>query len=267
MLLNSFKDGSISPNAEDPFPATFLAMDLNDCSGPLIQPARPVPLEGVAGKTLYRLMVKTLNKKKLNGRRDTPWRSYFAGAQETGPQWRSLYKPPLSKRHGDLQWRLLHGIIAVNAFLSIIKNSVEDKCPFCNVKETLFHCFYECHRLSELFLFLQVVFTSFKEFFNKQGFIYGFKYTREQKHKSQLLNFVLGQAKMAVYITRKRMVEQDAHIEPVPVCINMIKSRILVDFSFYKAAGDLDSFNDLWCFQDVLCSVTDRELLCADYLV
>ena len=184
-----------------------------------------------------------------------------------GAQWRSLYKPPLSKRHGDLQWRVLHGIMAVNAFVSILKTTVEDKCPFCNVKETIFHCFYECHRLSDLFLFLQVVFTSFKEVFNKQVFIYGFKYTRQQKQKSQLLNFVLGQAKMAVYITRKRKVEQDIHIEPVPVCINMIRSRLLVDFSFYKAAGDLDSFHDLWCFQDVLCSVTSRELVCADYLV
>ena len=91
-------------------------------------------------------------------------------------------------------------------------------------------------------------------------------WTRRIK-KSQLLNFVLGQAKMAVYITRKRKVEQDIHIEPLPVSVNMIRSRLLIDFSFYKAASDLDSFNDLWCFQDVLCSVTSHELVCADYFV
>ena len=50
-------------------------------------------------------------------------------------------------------------------------------------------------------------------------------------------------------------------------CVNMIRSRLFVDFSCYKAAGDLDSFNDLWCFQDVLCSVTTQELVYADYLV
>ena len=219
LLLNSFKDGSISPNVEDPFPATFLALDVRDISGPLVQPARPVSLEGASGKTLYRLLVKTLNIKKLSGWTDTPWRSFFGGASEAGPQWRSLYKPPLSKRHGDLQWRLLHGIMAVNTFMSIIKDTVEDKCPFCFLKETLFHCFYQCHCLSDLFLFLQVAFTSFTEVFSKQGFIFGFKYTHKLKPKSQLLNFVLGQAKMAVYITRKRKVEQNVHIEPVPVCI------------------------------------------------
>ena len=63
---------------------------------------------------------------------------------------------------------------------------------------------------------------------------------------------------MAVYITMKKKVEQDVHNELVPVSVNMIKSRILVDFSFYKAAGDLE---------DVLCSVTNRELVYAYYLV
>ena len=182
-LLNQFKDGSISPNVEDPFPAIFLALEDRGVSGPLVQPARPVSLVGASGKILYGTMVKTLNVKKLEGRTDTPWRSFFGGGQKTGPQWRSLYKPPLSKRHGDLQWRVLHGIMAVNAFVSILRTTVEDKCPFCNIKETIFHCFYECHRLSDLFLFLQVVFTSFKEVFNKQVFIYGFKYTRQKKTK------------------------------------------------------------------------------------
>ena len=63
LLLNSFKDGSISPNVEDPFPATFLALDVKGFSGPLVQPAHPVSLEAASGKTLYRTMAKTLNIK------------------------------------------------------------------------------------------------------------------------------------------------------------------------------------------------------------
>ena len=122
-----------------------------------------------------------------------------------------------SKRHRDLQWRLLHGIMVVNAFVSIIKTTVEDKCPFCNVKETIFHCFYECHRLSDL-----IIFTSFKEVF-----INGFKYTRQEKHKSQLLNIVLGQAKMVMYITRKRRTSTLSR----SLSVNMIRSRLLVDFT------------------------------------
>lgn len=37
---------------------------------------------------------------------------------------------PLTKNVGDLKWRSLHGIIAVNVFISIINPTVSDKCPF-----------------------------------------------------------------------------------------------------------------------------------------
>ena len=168
---------------EDPFPTTLLALDTKDSSGPLLLPAHPVSMERVLGKTLYKLMVKTLNKNKLYRQTLTPWRSYLGLDQGSRPQ-----------------------------------------------------CF----------------------------FIYGFRYTRQHKQKSRLLNFVLGQAKMAVYVTRKRKVEENLHI---PVCVNMIKTRILVNFGFYKAAVDLDSFNYLWCFQNMLCSVAAGQLVYADYLI
>ncbi|CAF94185.1 unnamed protein product [Tetraodon nigroviridis] len=80
-------------------------------------------------------------------------------------------------------------------------------------------------------------------------------YTRHQKDKCQLLNFVLGQAKMAVYLSRKRKMEEGFIVEPVVICVNMIKSRLLIDFNFQKAAGDLDSFIQVWGFNNVLCQV------------
>ncbi len=54
--------------------------------------------------------------------------------------WGSIYKPPLTKKVGDLQWWVLLGIIAVNAFISILNPTVQDKCPFCIDRETIFHC-------------------------------------------------------------------------------------------------------------------------------
>ena len=86
-------------------------------------------------------------------------------------------------------------------------------------------CFYECLRLLPLFLFLQT----------KCG-------------------EVLGQAKMVVYFSRRRKVKDGFIVEPVTVCINMMKSRLLVDFNNYKAAGNLDSFQQVWCFNQVLVS-------------
>ncbi|KAL7860336.1 hypothetical protein AOLI_G00166850 [Acnodon oligacanthus] len=56
----------------------------------------------------------------LNGRADTMWRGKLGLGIDKRPVWRVLYKPPLTKRSGDLQWRILHGAVAVNSFVSVI---------------------------------------------------------------------------------------------------------------------------------------------------
>lgn len=243
----------------DPFPLIQLTADLKDSAGLLLDPCPGASLQDASGKTFYQLMVKTLNRRKLSGRLDTPWRSKL-GAEGWRPVWRSLYSPPLTKRHGDLQWRILHGAVAVNSFISVVNEAVEDKCPFCRERETVFHCFTECQRLSALFLFLQTVFTAFTEVFTKHVFIAGFKHTRQKKQKSRLLNFVLGQAKMAVYVSRRKKVEEGEITSPVHVCVGLIRSRISLDFSFYKASGDLNSFRDMWGYKSVLCDTAEEHL-------
>ena len=44
-------------------------------------------------------------------------------------------------------------------------------------------------------------------------------------------------------------------------------SRLLINFTCYKAAGDLDSFQQVWCFNQVLCSVENHTLQFGDVLM
>lgn len=74
------------------------------------------------------------------------------------PVWSILYKPPLTKRVEDLQWMFLHGIVAVNAFISVVNPSADDKCMFGGYRETVFHCYMECKRSMPLFDLLSRVF-------------------------------------------------------------------------------------------------------------
>ncbi|KAJ4926953.1 hypothetical protein JOQ06_014695 [Pogonophryne albipinna] len=60
-----------------------------------------------------------------------------------GKVWRLFYKPPLNKRSGDLQWRILHGALGVNAFVSKINPTVSSECPFCTHRETITHCYLD----------------------------------------------------------------------------------------------------------------------------
>lgn len=66
LLLESFCSGDTAPDSEDPFP------DLKDCTGPLLDHCPKASLEEACGKVLYQVMVRTLNKRHLNGRTYAP---------------------------------------------------------------------------------------------------------------------------------------------------------------------------------------------------
>ncbi len=104
----------------------------------------------VSGKTVYKSCVKSFSKNFLHNRVDTPWRAVLHLGVNVKPEWRALYKSPLSKKVGDVQWRILHGAIAVNALVSVINQVAmmnvllfpEGGCVilFCFVVG-LIHCF------------------------------------------------------------------------------------------------------------------------------
>ena len=86
--------------------------------------------------------MKVFHKITLDNRDDTPWCTVLG--PDVRPQWRELDKPPLDKRVADLQWRILHGAIAVNAFISVLNQEVGQECSFCSQRETVFHAFLHC---------------------------------------------------------------------------------------------------------------------------
>jgi len=76
-------------------------------------------------------------------------------------------------------------------------------------------------------------------------FIFGFKYSKEKKKKGWLLNFILGQAKMAVYISRKyEIAGSSKNVELL--FKGLMKARIKHDFICYSHLKKLENFEDVW---------------------
>ncbi|KAK3570108.1 hypothetical protein QTP86_011293, partial [Hemibagrus guttatus] len=118
--LMDYQRTETGPAEDEPFPRLNIAPDLDGCAGPLLECRSEGEMDfgSVSGKLLYRACVKVLNKKKLSGRVDTPWRSVLGFNGDIKPEWRALYKPPLTKTAADLQWRILHvdaGMVAAPA--------------------------------------------------------------------------------------------------------------------------------------------------------
>lgn len=268
-LLKSPCNDFCQSNVEDPFPVLSLSPDFKNCTGQLLKLSETLTneLDVMEGKTMYNILVKILNKNKLNGRADTPWRAHLKVNSEIRPVWRTIYKPPLTKKIGDLQWKVLHGCVAVNAFVSVINPNVKDNCPFCLNRETVFHCFLECDRLSFLFELLQQMFQLFGEVFSKQDFIFGFRYNQKGRMKCQLFNFLFGQAKMAIYISRRNKTEGSLDSDANTIFVRMLKARLKIDFDFYSITNNVEEFLHIWVYENVLCSVVENVLCFGNLLV
>ncbi len=262
-LLTEYSDGLCNPNPKDSFPCLCFSLNLEGASGVFLESFESMCLDFFlsTGKVLYKCCVIIFNKKMLNKKVDTPWRGYFKLNMDKKPEWRALYKPPLTKKTGDLQWRVLHGAVAVNAFISIINPEIDAGCPFCTERETIFHAFVNCTRLKPLFLYLGSIFRNCNESFYMVLFIFGFKYVMKKRFICQFLNFVLGQAKLAIYVSRKKKVEHNLEQNLVTLFLNMVQTRILIDFKYYKHMDDLVSFEEIWCYNEALCSVVEGDLV------
>ena len=111
----------------------------------------------------------------------------------------------------------------------------------------------EC--LPPLFLLLEKLFSKVGELFSKQKFILGFRYRKFAKHKCQLLNFVLGQSWMAVYVNRKRKVDDSVDINVNLLFTRMVKARIRIESGLILIIikmKDVDQFSVIWAHGDLL---------------
>jgi len=98
-------------------------------------------------------------------------------------------------------------------------------------------------------------------------FILGYRYSQKKREQCQLFNFILGRAKMAVYMSRRNKVEGSTDDDAVFVFIKMLKSRIRIDFNYYSLMNDLGKFANIWCHKDVLCSIVENNLIFKSVLI
>lgn len=101
-------------------------------------------------------------------------------------------------------------------------------------------------------------------------FIFGFKYRKTQKHKCQLLIFFfLRQSNMAVYVGKKKKVENSLDSDTVLLLSRMIKAWVQIDFAldYYSKMEDLEPFLVTWSLSGLLWDVQKNNLIFSDQLV
>lgn len=217
--------------------------------------------ETVGKKSLYLICVKVSNIQLMNEVRSTRWTEFFGPDSSPKGCWRSLYKRPIDKRTGDLQWRIVHGAVATNRHVVHLNPSVGMGCLFCSEIESVFHLFVQCLRLGELFDVLRNWFFSLGEEFSFQMFIFGPKYSVQKKNVLVLINFLSGTAKLAIWKTRKNKLLGHESVSVLPMFLGLLASRLRIEYAYYKSVGCLPMFMEIWGINDVLCTLYEEELI------
>lgn len=158
---------------------------------------------GASKKALYSVSVKVLNRTSLAGVQEPRWSGVLTPGSSPKGSWRSLYKPPIEKRTAALQWRVVHGAGATNRHVAHIDPGVGSQCLFCDCEESLQHLWLGCPRLSRLFSVLQQVLSGLGELLEDSLFVFGPRYTAAQRSRVSLVNFLIGQAKMSIWLSRR----------------------------------------------------------------
>ncbi|KAA8578255.1 hypothetical protein FQN60_007073, partial [Etheostoma spectabile] len=141
-MLRDYFTGTDTPDSTYPFPDIgFLTEPTGPSARGVLPSVLEVPMQ--TGTGFHQHCVLAVHRKTLCGKKGLVWTDRLPPDRK--PVWRLFYKPPLSKRSGDLQWRILHG--AVNIFLARINDTVSSSRPFCPLNETVIHCYLDCPRL------------------------------------------------------------------------------------------------------------------------
>ncbi|XP_059581019.1 centrin-3 isoform X1 [Alligator mississippiensis] len=136
-------------------PSTLLALPMPPDSGTSIH------LYVLPRKALYLWVIHLCHACILGTQFDMVWWRHIAVLALTPacPMWFMLYKPLISKKTSDLQWWLLHGILATSTLVHHLDPAASAACPFCpgGVEEDLHQAFLRCPWLSPLFAALSTL--------------------------------------------------------------------------------------------------------------
>lgn len=143
-----------------------------ECSnGSMLEVNSEYTLRTMTGKSRYHSLVKVLHQGKLLGQVDTPWGVHLTLTEAQKPEQRELYKAPLTRRLGDLPWRLLHAVLPLDASVSMLNPGVKPVLFSCAQRETVVPCFPECAGLFALLHLLSIFSSMFHEVFSSLTFI------------------------------------------------------------------------------------------------
>ena len=153
--------------------------------------------------------------------------------------------------------RIVHGAVATNRHVAHIDPTIVSECPFCGREEAVEHLFLHCVRLTGLLNLLKVWCRGLGILWTDSLYVFGPKYVVVHRDKLCLLNFLVGQGKLAVWLSRKNKIQGSGTLDPELLLRAAVRIRLRIEYAYFKMTHNLPAFHRVWGQGGVLCELDE----------
>lgn len=208
-------------------------------------------------KQIYETMNKNVNH--LATPTITYWHDKMIIDEKYVINWKGIYKLPASKKEGDTQFKLIHNALMSLPALHHCNSSISSLCGWCGEKGTLIHVFIRCPSIQPALDLLYKLICSILPDLDIVFETYWclIPHCRSRNRESvNLANFLIVSLKHVIYwccISTK-------FPNPLTIWTHRLKSKILVEYHYYRLNGNLTSFNKKWNINNSLFTMIDDKM-------
>ena len=162
--------------------------------------------------------------------------------------WHAVTNRFVSPKARELSWKIAHGVLPVNDYLYSLQIIRHNRCPFCNMPETLTHLFFACREVQLLWHWIERIMSDIADKAIKvdPNFVL-FQQTMDLNTLDTTTLLVLsGEAKLAIWTQRNRVKYDKKKLSSLDILrlfVHSVKTRIQADF----VRLDRDTFVNIWC--------------------
>lgn len=252
------------------FPSLFRSSGLHISQTPLRNisstPDSPTPfiltpdLQGLSlsSKALYTLLNKSVNGFPTTCM--THWHriSFFKNCDFPIP-WSSIYKPPIPKKEGDIQFRLMHNFLPSLPVLHHLNPDISRTCGWCGEEGTIIHLFILCPSIQPALNLLHALLTRLLPKLHLDFDIYWTLIPNARNRNRdavRLGNFLIVSLKSTIYQSYR-----SSHFpNPLQMWIHRIKSKIIIEHYFYRMNSKINLFYEKWYINDSLFTLVNNKI-------
>ena len=208
-------------------------------------------------KVLYNVINTNLNSHPSN--ETSHWHGNGVLNTNINIQWSSIYSPPISKKEGDLQFKLLHNILPSLPVLHHLNPAISPTCGWCGDKGTIWHLFITCPSVqpllnclhSLLHRLLPDLLLNFDLYWALIPCARGRK-----KEAVRLSNFLIVSCKSVIY----NLYRTSHFVDPLLIFTHRIKNKIIFDYNYFKLVSNDDEFLQKWSINNTLFVIVNDKL-------